>query len=143
MQLDQSGEGSAVRILVRKIYMVRSKSFRPDQLFRLTEIKQLCYFSTQSPFISTHFSTDTLTSPYTALYIPHSIFHLARLLYVRPETFGPYYVRPRSKINSKFQLKVLKMVHKEPNTQHTATAKRLHVLNKSVVLTKHIFYFNG
>ena len=27
------------------------------------------------------------------LYIPHSIFHLARLLYVRPETFGPYYVR--------------------------------------------------
>ena len=28
-----------------------------------------------------------------ALYIPHSIFHLARLLYVRPETFVPYYVR--------------------------------------------------
>ena len=27
-----------------------------------------------------------------ALYIPYSIFHLARLLYVRPETFGPYYV---------------------------------------------------
>ena len=27
-----------------------------------------------------------------ALYIPHSIFHLAWLLYVRPETFGPYYV---------------------------------------------------
>ena len=27
-----------------------------------------------------------------ALYIPHSIFHLARLLYVRQETFGPYYV---------------------------------------------------
>ena len=24
-----------------------------------------------------------------ALYIPHGIFHLARLLYVRPETFGP------------------------------------------------------
>ena len=28
-----------------------------------------------------------------ALYIPHSIFHLARLLYVRPETSGPYYVQ--------------------------------------------------
>ena len=28
-----------------------------------------------------------------ALYIPHSIFNLARLLYVRPETFGPYYVQ--------------------------------------------------
>ena len=27
-----------------------------------------------------------------ALYIPHSIFHLPRLLYVRPETFGPYCV---------------------------------------------------
>ena len=27
-----------------------------------------------------------------ALYIPHSIFHLARLSYVRPETFGPYCV---------------------------------------------------
>ena len=27
-----------------------------------------------------------------ALYIPHSIFHLARLLYVRQETFGPYYI---------------------------------------------------
>ena len=26
-----------------------------------------------------------------ALYIPHSIFHLARFLYVWPETFGPYY----------------------------------------------------
>jgi hypothetical protein len=30
-----------------------------------------------------------------ALYIPHSVFHLALLLYVRPETFGPYYVRYR------------------------------------------------
>ena len=29
-----------------------------------------------------------------ALYIPHSIFHLAQLLYVRPETFEPYYVCP-------------------------------------------------
>ena len=27
-----------------------------------------------------------------ALYIPHSIFHLARLLNVRPVTFGPCYV---------------------------------------------------
>ena len=27
-----------------------------------------------------------------APYIPHRIFNLARLLYVRPETFGPYYV---------------------------------------------------
>ena len=27
-----------------------------------------------------------------ALYIPHTIFHLAQLLYIRPETFGPFYV---------------------------------------------------
>ena len=28
------------------IYVLGSKSFRPDQLFKVTEIKQLCYFST-------------------------------------------------------------------------------------------------
>ena len=44
-------------------YVVGSVCFRPDQPFKVTEIKQLCYFSSQSPFISTHFSTDTLTSP--------------------------------------------------------------------------------
>jgi hypothetical protein len=27
-------------------YLVGSKSFRPDHLFKVTEIKQLCYFST-------------------------------------------------------------------------------------------------
>ena len=27
-------------------YVVGSKSFRPDQLFKVTEIRQLCYFST-------------------------------------------------------------------------------------------------
>ena len=27
-------------------YVVGSKSFRPDQLFKVTEVKQLCYFST-------------------------------------------------------------------------------------------------
>ena len=32
-----------------------------------------------------------------ALYIPHSIFHLERLLYVRPETFGPYYLHIRKR----------------------------------------------
>ena len=35
-----------------------------------------------------------------ALYIPHSIFHLARLLYVRPETFGPNYVTICTKYRS-------------------------------------------
>ena len=52
-------------------------------------LKHICHFSTQSPFISTHTDTDTLTSPQMALYIPRSILHLARLLHVRRETFGP------------------------------------------------------
>ena len=39
-----------------------------------------------------------------ALYIPHSIFHLARLLYVRPKTFGPYYVRTNNNTVKKFQI---------------------------------------
>ena len=46
-----------------------------------------------------------------ALYIPHSIFHLARLLYVRSETFGPYYVhtrwvRPRLESNPDFSVRL-------------------------------------
>ena len=32
-------------------YVVGSKSFRPDQLFKVTEIKQLCYFSTSLPLL--------------------------------------------------------------------------------------------
>ena len=37
-------------------YVVESKSFRSDQHFKVTEIEKLCYFSTKSSFISTHFS---------------------------------------------------------------------------------------
>ena len=40
---------------VTLMHVIGSRSFRPDQHFKMTEIKQLCYFSTQSPFISTHF----------------------------------------------------------------------------------------
>jgi len=47
--------------------------------------------STSASSILEHIApeTDTLTSPQMALYIPRSVFHLARLLNVRPETFGP------------------------------------------------------
>ena len=31
---------------VNELYVVGSKSFRPDKLFKVKEIKQLCYFST-------------------------------------------------------------------------------------------------
>ena len=34
--------------VAQMFYVVGSKSFRPDHLFKVTEIKQLCYFSTQS-----------------------------------------------------------------------------------------------
>jgi hypothetical protein len=44
-------------------YKGGSKSFLPDQLFKVTEINHLCYFSIQSPFISTYTDTDILTSP--------------------------------------------------------------------------------
>ena len=41
-----------------------------------------------------------------ALYIPHSIFHLARLLYIRPGTTGPYYVHepPTTHLRPIFQM---------------------------------------
>ena len=45
-----------------------------------------------------------------ALYIPHSIFHLAWLLYVRPETFGPYYINGlelKSRLELKFAVEVI------------------------------------
>ena len=44
-----------------------------------------------------------------ALYIPHSIFQLARLLYVRPENFGSYHVaqiEPAGQINGYFKAAV-------------------------------------
>ena len=47
-----------------------------------------------------------------ALYIPHSIFHLARLLYVRPETFGPYYVSARHRMYLKCLEKFPKWVRR-------------------------------
>ena len=50
-----------------------------------------------------------------ALYIPHSIFHLAQLLYVRPETFGPYYVVEYTRIN------VQGCGEQQPNRRHNKT----------------------
>ena len=38
-----------------------------------------------------------------ALYIPYGIFNLARLLYVRPETFGPCYVNQTQLIKFEFE----------------------------------------
>ena len=41
-----SHQPSAYITLRTELYVVGSKSFRPDQLFKVTEIKQLYYFST-------------------------------------------------------------------------------------------------
>ena len=49
----------------------------------------MLFFDIVSLYFNTLF---TSVSSQMALYIPHSIFYLARLLYVRPVTFGPYYV---------------------------------------------------
>ena len=45
-----------------------------------------------------------------ALYIPHSIFHLGRLLYVRPETFGPYYIHPLHEVRTAINENVLWLI---------------------------------
>ena len=50
-----------------------------------------------------------------ALYIPHSIFHLARLLYVRPETSGPYYVHVANTILMK--ICVSRIIHVDVPTE--------------------------
>ena len=43
--LETAGELSQY-IFLLSMYALGSKSFRPDQLFKVTEIKKLCYFST-------------------------------------------------------------------------------------------------
>ena len=50
---DLGVDGRKIKIVVKpsatgsyRMYVVGSKSFRPDQLLKVTEIKQLCYFST-------------------------------------------------------------------------------------------------
>ena len=74
------------------MYVVGSKSFRPDQLFERDRNKTtLLFFKIVSPLFQHTFHICELVTQ-MALYIPHSIFHLARLLYVRPQSFGPYYV---------------------------------------------------
>ena len=47
-----------------------------------------------------------------ALYIPHSIFHLARLLYVRPETSGPYYVYQLAKGKHNYTFKFATLIYR-------------------------------
>ena len=58
-----------------------------------------------------------------ALYIPQSILHLARSLYVRPETYGPTYVCVCG------ALMVLNILKTERNL--------LYMLNQSVPRCKH------
>ena len=43
---ENSNYSDAGRCELHERYVVGSKSFRPDQLFKVTEIKQLCHFST-------------------------------------------------------------------------------------------------
>jgi len=57
------------------MYLVVSKSLRPDQLFKVPETKQIRYFSIKSPLISTHTDTDNINltidgSIYPSLHFP-------------------------------------------------------------------------
>ena len=55
-----------------------------------------------------------------ALYIPQSILHLARSLYVRPETYGPNYVHERSDQNAHIKINIPKCHHRPSgNLVHT------------------------
>ena len=54
-----------------------------------------------------------------ALYIPHSFYHLARLLYVRPETFGTYYV-PLHLFNFPLSLSPTCQIPVLPQLPHTS-----------------------
>ena len=38
--------GRTLADIMTSVYVVESKSFRADRLFKVTEIKQFCYFST-------------------------------------------------------------------------------------------------
>ena len=59
-----------------------------------------------------------------ALYIPHSIFHLARLLYVRPETSGPYYVHVTSKTCVHSRVLRYLAIYEETTKKNTVDPKR-------------------
>ena len=63
-----------------------------------------------------------------ALYIPHSIFNLARLLYVRPENFEAYYVR----------LKAFKRWILNSNTSHFMAF--INTRSKSIIKKKANFF---
>ena len=43
---ERAGRICCMVVHITDTYVVGSKSFRPDQLFKVTEIKQICYFST-------------------------------------------------------------------------------------------------
>ena len=72
-----------------------------------------------------------------ALYIPHNIFHLARLSYVRLEAFGPYYVRVKKPLSLHLKmlcfLKCSQVLHLSTSLYYGFEALRrlaLHVLQK-------------
>ena len=82
-----------------------------------------------------------------ALYIPHSIFHLARLLYVGPETFGPHYVRYLSSYDGCFQcelrLKLQFFFSGFPNHPSVcySSCRRWLKVDRSVCLASEVLYF--
>ena len=73
------------------IYVVGSKSFRPDQLFKGTNKTTLLFFNIVSLYFNTLFNWYINLTIDDTIY-PSQYFPFGSDLYVRPETFGPYYV---------------------------------------------------
>ena len=73
------------------IYVVGSKSFRPDQLFKVTNKTTLLFFNIVSLYFNTIFNRYINLTIDGTIY-PSQHFPFGSDLYVRPETFGPYYV---------------------------------------------------
>ena len=75
-----------------------------------------------------------------ALYIPHSIFHLARLLYVRPETLDPTRIMPTRNYQSDLIVSIiiiLFLIHRRRNVQRRCQAKSSTWYRKVVALIIH------
>ena len=66
-----------------------------------------------------------------ALYISHSIFHLARLFYVRPETFGPYHVPVSAGRGFKSEI-----LHEELSQQFETSEQSPYMLEDRGIITK-------
>jgi hypothetical protein len=81
--------GSSKPLFIEEFYYIAILNFRHCSI----SVQHALLARVPAPYWSTYRpETDKLSSPKIAIYIAHTFFHLAWLLYVRSETFGPYYI---------------------------------------------------